>query len=137
MIHITRRVTFCAAHKLARENWSKEKNETIFGQCSNPNWHGHNFQLFVTIKGEINKDTGFLINLQDLNQLLEEKIIKKVDHKNINLDVDFMKDKLASIEVLIVEFWKQIDSPLKKLGAQLHSLRLLESENNSVEYFGN
>ena len=108
MIYITRRVTFCAAHKLAKENWSKEKNEKVFGKCANPNWHGHNFQLFVTIKGNINLETGFLINLRDLNKLLEEKITSKVDHKNINLDVPFMKNQLASIEILVIEFWNQI-----------------------------
>lgn len=137
MIYITRRVTFCAAHKLAKENWSKEKNEKVFGKCANPNWHGHNFQLFVTIKGNVNPETGFLINLRDLNKLLEEKITSKVDHKNINLDVPFMKNQLASIEILVIEFWNQIYNSIKALGAQLHSLKLVESENNSVEYFGN
>lgn len=136
MIFITRRERFNAAHKLYREDWSVEKNTDTFGKCANPNWHGHNYELFVTIKGEINPETGFVIDLKDLKKLIIANVIDPLDHKNINLDVDFMKGKLASTEILAVEIWKQLDQPLKQLGVALHSIKLYETENNFVEYFG-
>jgi 6-pyruvoyltetrahydropterin/6-carboxytetrahydropterin synthase len=136
MIFITRRERFNAAHKLYREDWSVEKNTDTFGKCANPNWHGHNYELFVTIKGEINPETGFVIDLKDLKKLIIAKVIDPLDHKNINLDVDFMKGKLASTEILAVEIWKQLEQPLKQLGVALHSIKLYETENNFVEYFG-
>jgi 6-pyruvoyltetrahydropterin/6-carboxytetrahydropterin synthase len=136
MIFITRRERFNAAHKLYREDWSVEKNTDTFGKCANPNWHGHNYELFVTIKGEINPETGFVIDLKDLKKLIIANVIDPLDHKNINLDVDFMKGKLASTEILAVEIWKQLEQPLKQLGVALHSIKLYETENNFVEYFG-
>ena len=101
MIHITRRERFCAAHMLRNANWDDKKNLEVFGKCSNPNWHGHNFELFVTVKGEVDPTTGFVINLKTLSQLIEEKVIQKLDHKNINLDVDFMAGKMASTEKIL------------------------------------
>ena len=136
MIFITRRERFNAAHKLYREDWSVEKNTDTFGKCANPNWHGHNYELFVTIKGEINPETGFVIDLKDLKKLIIANVIDPLDHKNINLDVDFMKGKLASTEILAVEIWNQLEQPLKQLGVDLHSIKLYETENNYVEYFG-
>jgi 6-pyruvoyltetrahydropterin/6-carboxytetrahydropterin synthase len=136
MIFITRRERFNAAHKLYREDWSVEKNTDTFGKCANPNWHGHNYELFVTIKGEINPETGFVIDLKDLKKLIIANVIDPLDHKNINLDVDFMKGKLASTEILAVEIWNQLEHPLKQLGVALHSIKLYETENNFVEYFG-
>ena len=136
MIFITRRERFNAAHKLYREDWSVEKNTDTFGKCANPNWHGHNYELFVTIKGEINPETGFVIDLKDLKKLIIAKVIDPLDHKNINLDVDFMKGKLASTEILAVEIWNQLELPIKQLGVALHSIKLYETENNYVEYFG-
>lgn len=136
MIYITRKEHFNAAHKLYREDWSKEKNEEVFGICANANWHGHNYDLYVTVKGEINEDTGFVIDLKDLKDIIITHVIDKVDHKNLNLDVDFMKGKMASTEILAIEFWKQLDSPIKEKGAQLHSIKLYETANNYVEYFG-
>lgn len=136
MIYITRKEHFNAAHKLYREDWSKEKNEEVFGICANANWHGHNYDLYVTVKGEINEDTGFVIDLKDLKDIIITHVIDKVDHKNLNLDVDFMKGKMASTEILAIEFWKQLDSPIREKGAQLHSIKLYETANNYVEYFG-
>jgi 6-pyruvoyltetrahydropterin/6-carboxytetrahydropterin synthase len=136
MIFITRRERFNAAHKLYREDWSVEKNTDTFGKCANPNWHGHNYELFVTIKGEINPETGFVIDLKDLKKLIIANVIDPLDHKNINLDVDFMKGKLASTEILAVEIWNQLEQPLKQLGVALDSIKLYETENNYVEYFG-
>lgn len=137
MVYITRRERFNAAHKLYNENWSVEKNEEVFGKCANANWHGHNFELIVTVKGEVNPDTGFVMNLKDLSQIIKDAVIEKVDHKNLNLDVDFMKDKFASTEVLVIEFWKILAPLIKAEGAELHYLKLVETENNYVEYYGN
>jgi 6-pyruvoyltetrahydropterin/6-carboxytetrahydropterin synthase len=136
MLTLTRRERFNAAHKLYREDWSEAKNEEVFGKCANHNWHGHNFELFVTVRGEINEDTGFIVDLKDLSDLLKEKVIEPLDHKNINLDVPFMKGKMASTEVLAMEIWKQIASDIENLGAELHCIKLVETENNYVEYFG-
>ena len=136
MIFITRRERFNAAHKLYREDWSVEKNTDTFGKCANPNWHGHNYELFVTIKGGINPETGFVIDLKDLKKIIIANVIDPLDHKNINLDVDFMKGKLASTEILALEIWNQLELPIKQLGVALHSIKLFETENNYVEYFG-
>jgi len=136
MVYITRKETFSAAHKLTRPDWSESKNAETFGKCANPNWHGHNYQLTVTVKGDINPDTGFVINLSDIGKIIREKIIDKVDHKNLNLDVDFMKGKLASTEVLAVEIWNQVEKPINALGCKLHCVKIQETEKNYVEYFG-
>lgn len=136
MIYITRKEHFNAAHKLFKEEWSAEKNQAVFGKCSNPNWHGHNYDLFVTVKGEINPETGFVIDLKFLRDIINTEVIDKLDHKNINLDVDFMKGKMASTEVLAKEIWNQLVGAINKEGAILHSVKLFETENNFVEYFG-
>jgi 6-pyruvoyltetrahydropterin/6-carboxytetrahydropterin synthase len=136
MIQITRRERFNAAHRLFRSDYSDEMNLKIFGKCSNPNWHGHNYELFVTVKGEINPETGFLINLKDLSSIINKKVIDKLDHKNINLEVDFMKGKLASTENLAKAIWEELQLPVNALGAELHSIKLYETENNFVEYIG-
>ena len=136
MIHITRRELFCAAHMLRNENWDDKKNLEVFGKCSNPNWHGHNFELCVTVKGEVNPLTGFVINLKDLSNLIEKKVIQKIDHKNINLDVDFMAGKMASTEVLAIAIWEQLEAGVLELGGVLHCVKLQETENNFVEYYG-
>ena len=136
MIYISRRERFNAAHRLFRPDFSDEKNMEVFGKCSNPNWHGHNYELFVTVKGNINPETGFLINLKDLSKIVNENVIDKLDHKNINLEVDFMQGKLASTENLAKAIWDEIELPIKNLGAALHSIKLFETENNFVEYFG-
>ena len=136
MIHITRRERFNAAHKLFREEWSDEQNLEIFGKCSNPNWHGHNYELFVTIKGEINPETGFVIDLKELKRIITVYVTDVLDHKNINLDVNFMKGKMASTEVLAVAIFDVLEPHVQKEGAILHSIKLYETENNFLEYFG-
>ena len=136
MIHITRRERFNAAHKLFREEWSDEQNLEIFGKCSNPNWHGHNYELFVTIKGEINPETGFVIDLKELKRIITVYVTDVLDHKNINLDVNFMKGKMASTEVLAVAIFDVLEPHVQKEGAILHSIKLYETETNFVEYFG-
>jgi len=136
MIYITRRERFNAAHRLFKEEYSDEKNLEVFGKCSNPNWHGHNYELFVTVKGEVNPETGFLINLKMLSQIILEYVIEKIDHKNINIEVDFMKNKMASTENLTIGIWEQLEKEITGLGVTLHSVKIYESENNIVEYFG-
>jgi len=136
MIYITRRERFCAAHKLFREEWSPEQNEAVFGKCSNPNWHGHNYELFVTVKGEIDPETGFLIDLKRMKRLIVANIVDKLDHRNVNLDVDFMQGKQASTEVLAMEIFRVLKTVFEKEGVQLHGVKLRETENNYVEYFG-
>lgn len=137
MVFVTRRERFNAAHKLYREDWSEEENLRVFGKCSNPNWHGHNYELYVTIKGEPDKMTGLVFDLKQLSDIVKQKVTDKLDHKNLNLDVDFMKGKMPSTEILAVAIWNEI-SPLIKAGnSQLHCVRIQETENNFVEYFGN
>ncbi|MFA6945238.1 MAG: 6-carboxytetrahydropterin synthase [Pedobacter sp.] len=136
MIYITRRERFNAAHKLYREDWSDEQNQEIFGKCSNPNWHGHNYELFVTVKGEINPETGFVIDLKELKNIITVYVTRELDHKNINLDVGFMKGKMASTEVLAVTIFERLKPHIEAQGAILHAVKLCETENNYVEYFG-
>jgi len=136
MVFITRKETFSAAHRLSRSNWNDAKNSEVFGKCANPNWHGHNYQLTVTVKGEMNPETGFVANLSEIGKILKTKVIDKVDHRNLNLDVDFMKDKLPSTEVLAMEIWNQVEAPINALGCRLHCVKIQETEKNYVEYFG-
>ena len=135
MVYLTRIEHFNAAHKLYNPNWSKEKNEEVFGRCANENWHGHNFELYVTIKGEPDPDTGFIYDAKKLGALINEKVVEKLDHRNLNVDVDFMKDKMCSIENLVVEIWKQLEPHLPH-PVRLHCLKLIETSKIYVEYFG-
>lgn len=136
IVYVTRRERFNAAHKLANPEWDNATNLEVFGKCANPNWHGHNYDLYVTVKGAPQAQTGFCIDLKFLSQLIKTKIIDKVDHKNLNLDVDFMSGIMASTENLAIAIWEQIEEPIKAEGCELHSVKLFETENNSVEYFG-
>ena len=136
MVYITRREHFNAAHRLFRPDYSDEKNKDIFGKCSNPNWHGHNYTLWVTVKGELNPETGFVADLRSLSELVRERILDKLDHKNINLEVDFMQGKLASTENLAIAIWNELSKSISEIGAQLHCVKIEETENNSVEYYG-
>lgn len=136
MIHITRRERFSSAHRLFVPSWSEEENDAFFGACNNPNWHGHNYELFVTIKGEVDRETGVLVNLKDLSRLLKNQIIDKMDHKNLNVEVDFLKGCVTSAEMIAIKIWEELENPVKELGAELHKIKLIETENNFVEYFG-
>lgn len=135
-VYITRRETFNAAHKLWREEWSEEKNFEVFGRCSNKNWHGHNFTIYVTVKGIPNEDTGFVINLKDLSEIIKQEVIEPLDHKNLNLDVPFLKGMLASTENIVIQIWDRMIVPIKKAGGELVKIKLVETENNFVEYYG-
>ena len=137
IIFVTRRETFNAAHRMYREDWSAEQNEIIFGKCANPNWHGHNYTLFVTVRGEVSDDTGYLIDLKLLKIIIQDQVIEKLDHKNLNLDVDFMRGKMATTELLCIGIFNQLKAPIENNnGVFLHSVKLYETENNSAEYFG-
>ena len=136
MIYIERKERFSAAHQLYNPNWSEEKNREVFGKCSNKNFHGHNYTLTVTIKGEINPDTGFVMNLVDLKDIIKRNVTEKLDHSNLNHDVDFMEGKFSSTEVLAVEIWNILKPMIAEHGAELHKVRLDETINNAVEYFG-
>jgi 6-pyruvoyltetrahydropterin/6-carboxytetrahydropterin synthase len=135
MFYLTRREHFNAAHKLFNPNWSNEKNLLVFGGCANPNWHGHNYILFVTIKGEVNTETGYVINMKDVSKLIKEVIIEKVDHKNLNLDVDFLQGIVPSTENFAKAIWDELKPKLQS--CKLHCIKLQETENIYVEYFGN
>lgn len=139
MIYITKQVHFCAAHQLYNPDWSKEMNEEIYGPCANENWHGHNFDLFVTIKGEPDRESGFVMNFKMLKDILQDEILEKVDHKNLNTDVPFMKGKRTSCENLVTEFWKILNPIIFQKSykrAHLHSLKLYETSTSFAEYYG-
>jgi len=135
-IYITRRETFNAAHKLWRPEWSEEKNEEVFGKCANKNWHGHNFQLYVTVKGIPDPDTGFVINLKTLSLIVKEKVVEALDHKNLNLDVPYLQGIMASTENIAIVIWDLIEEDIRLNGGELAKIKLIETENNFVEYFG-
>jgi 6-pyruvoyltetrahydropterin/6-carboxytetrahydropterin synthase len=136
MVYVTRKERFSAAHRLFRPEFSDEENLRIFGKCSNPNWHGHNYTLFVTVKGEVDDKTGFVMDLKTLSRIINERVIELLDHRNINTEVPFMKGRLASTENLAVEIWNQLFEDIRSQGVLLHSVKLEETENNIAEYFG-
>ena len=136
MIYLTRKERFNAAHRLFLPGYSDEENLRVFGKCSNPNWHGHNYTLFVTVKGEIDPRTGLVIDLKKLSMIIHKKVIDIIDHKNINLEVPFMSGKLASTENLAIGIWNELFDEISQQGALLHCVKLEETENNMVEYFG-
>ena len=136
MVYLTRVEHFNAAHKLYNPSWSKEKNDEVFGMCANENWHGHNYELFVTVKGEPDKDTGFLYDAKKLSNLIKKNVTEKLDHKNLNVDVDFMTGQMCSTENLVVAIWQQLKPNLPKQ-IQLHCIKLYETPRIFVEYFGN
>lgn len=136
MIYLTRRERFSAAHRMFREDWSDEVNSRVFGKCSNPNWHGHNYILWVTVKGEMSEDHGFVMNIDTLKRIILDKVISKLDHKNINMEVDFMKGKIATTENLAVAIWNELIPEIEKDGIFLHCVRIQETENNTIEYYG-
>lgn len=135
MVYLTRSEHFNAAHKLYNSAWTYEKNEEVFGKCANENWHGHNYELLVTIKGDPDPETGFIYDVKKLSLLIREHVIEKVDHRNLNVDVEFMKDKMCSTENLAIGIWEQL-TPHLPTGVQLHCIKLYETQRIYVEYFG-
>lgn len=135
MIYITRKEHFNAAHKLYNPAWSEEQNNTTFGKCANKNWHGHNYELFVTVKGEINPDTGFVVNLKTLSTVIRTDVTEILDHKNLNMDVKGMPI-MPSTENVAIFIWNILAPKIKEMGAELHCIKLYETDSNYVEYFG-
>ena len=136
MVYIIRREHFSAAHRLFLQEYTDEENFEVFGKCSNPNWHGHNYTLFVTIKGEADPKTGLVIHLRHVSRLIENKILNKVDHKNLNLEVEFLQGKVPTSENVAIGIWNELEGDIRKLGGALHCIRLEQSENNIIEYYG-
>ena len=135
MVYLTRIEHFNAAHKLYNNEWSREKNEEVFGKCANENWHGHNYELYVTIKGEPHPETGFLFDVKKLSVIINQSVIEKLDHKNLNMDVEFMKGKMCSTENLAKGIWQELTKALP-IEVKLHGLKLYETPRIYVEYFG-
>lgn len=137
MVYLTRVERFNAAHKLWVAEWSAEKNIEVFGKCSNKNWHGHNYQLFVTVKGQPHPQTGFIMDAKKLGKLIKDVVTEKLDHSNLNLDVDFIPKHLQpTTENLVILIWQQLEQAIKEEGAQLHCVKLVETETIFAEYYG-
>lgn len=135
VIYLTRRETFNAAHRLYNDYWSQEQNDNVFGKCANKNWHGHNYILFVTVKGNPNPDTGFIVNVKELSALIKEKVVDRLDHTNLNLDVDFIPKAIhPTTENLVKIIWEQLEPFITE--CKLHSIKLYETENIYAEYLG-
>jgi len=135
-VTVIRRERFNAAHRLFNPNWDDSKNEATFGKCSNKNWHGHNYNLFVTVSGPVDEDTGYVIDLKILSDLIKKKITDKLDHKNLNLEVDFLKNTITTAENIAIKIYEELEDDIKNLGCKLVKVKLDETENNYVEYYG-
>ena len=133
-MYITRREVFSASHRLWNSNLSEEQNIELFDKCANPNGHGHNFVLEVTVRGDIKNESGYVVDLKKLKNVIREEIISKVDHKHLNYDVDFLKDKIPTAENIVRAFWQVLETKISE--ARLSAIRLHETENNMVEYRG-
>jgi 6-pyruvoyltetrahydropterin/6-carboxytetrahydropterin synthase len=134
-VSVTRRLHFSSAHKLGRDDWSRAKNEEVFGLCASENWHGHNYEIDVTVSGEVVEETGFVYDLKHLRQLVEELVIRDVDHRNLNVDVQWMSGINPTTENLIVAIWQRLDGRLPG-SVKLERLVLWETPRNYVEYDG-
>ena len=134
-VRVTRRLHFAAAHRLSRAEWTPEHNRAVFGLCANENWHGHNYELDVTVEGEVDPQTGFVLDLKDLRLLVEKSVIEDLDHRNLNIDVPWLADIIPTTENLVVAIWNRIVGGLPA-GVALHRLVLWETPRNYVEYQG-
>ena len=133
-VYITRQVHFNAAHRLHNPAKSQAWNEKQYGLCTNPHWHGHNYVLEVTVKGQPDPDTGYIMDLGELKRILQRAILDKCDHRNLNDEVPFLRGIIASTENLVIAFWEQIE-PLLPAG-KLHCVKLYETPRNYAEYYG-
>ena len=133
-ITICRKSHFNSAHKLYNKTWSKEKNLKVFGKCSYENFHGHNYELIVKLYGEINEDTGMLMDLSDLKKIIKDEVEEKLDHKNLNLDIDYFKDKITSTENLAIYIWNSLKDAIN-IECKL-TVVLFETPRNFVEFSG-
>ncbi|MET0636398.1 MAG: 6-carboxytetrahydropterin synthase [Chitinophagaceae bacterium] len=135
MVYLTRVEHFNAAHRLFNPAWDEAKNEEVFGKCANQNWHGHNYELLVTVKGNPDPDTGFVFDVKRLSNIIKDQVVEQLDHRNLNEDVAFMKGKMCSTENLAIAIWNELNPHLPGV-IKLHSIRLYETPRIFVEYFG-
>lgn len=133
-VYLTRRETFAAAHRLFKPELTDEENIKLFGKCSNPNWHGHNYTLEVSVLGSVDPNTGFVLDIKNLKEIIIENVISKVDHKNLNIDTEFMKGIIPTSENITIAIWNQLENKIP--GGILYSVKLYETENNYFEYKG-
>ena len=133
-VTVTRRLHFNAAHRVHNPALSEAENKALFGKCNNPNWHGHNYTLDVSVTGEVDERTGYVIDLGALKRIVEREVIDKVDHKNFNLEVDFMRGVIPTTENIVVAIWRVLAPAIAP--ARLTRLVLWETPNNYVEYDG-
>jgi 6-pyruvoyltetrahydropterin/6-carboxytetrahydropterin synthase len=134
-VQVSRKLHFSAAHMLARRDWSPERNLEVFGPCANPNGHGHNYDLEVTVSGEIEPETGFVLDLKRLSALVEQHVVRDLDHKNINVEVAWMREINPTTENLVVAIWRRLE-PVLPAGIRLERIVLWETARNHVEYTG-
>ncbi|MEM6325617.1 MAG: 6-carboxytetrahydropterin synthase [Bacteroidota bacterium] len=134
LVYVTRKARFNAAHRLHNPDRPDDWNRETFGKCNSPNWHGHNYELDVTVAGEPDPDTGFVVDLAKLKRIIEDRVVEPLDHKNLNLDVPFLDGKRTSTEVLAVAIWEQLVDHIPS--GRLHEIHLRETHNNSVVYRG-
>ena len=133
-VTVTRRLHFSAAHRVHNPAMSDEENRRVFGKCNNPNWHGHNYILDVSVKGSLDEKTGYVLDLSRVKDIVEQHVVSKVDHRNLNLEVDFLREVIPTSENIIVAFWRVLEPALRP--ARLSRLVLWETVNNYVEYDG-
>lgn len=135
VVKATRRVHFSAAHRLYKPDWSDARNAEVFGDCSNPNWHGHNYELDVTVEGAVDPETGFVMDLKELKALLESRVVGDLDHKNLNVEVSWLEGINPTTENLVVAVWDRLVDAMPE-GVRLARIVLHETPRNSVEYTG-
>lgn len=133
-VTVTRRLMFNAAHRVHNPALSDAENNALFGKCNNPNWHGHNYTLDVSVTGPVDERTGYVIDLGRLKRIVQAEVIEKADHKNFNLEVDFMRGVIPTTENIIVAMWRVLAPAIAP--ATLTRLVLWETPNNYVEYDG-
>jgi 6-pyruvoyltetrahydropterin/6-carboxytetrahydropterin synthase len=136
LMHVIRRERFSAAHRMGRPDWSQERNAEVYGKCANANWHGHNYVLWVNVKGRPDPETSYVVDLGVLSTVIKEHVIDHLDHRNLDLDVPWLKGRVTSTETLTVAIWERLVEPIRALGVELYSVRVEETENNHVEYHG-
>lgn len=134
MTYVTRREHFSAGHRLHNPAWDEERNRAVFGKCNNPTGHGHNYYLEVTVAGEIDPETGYVVDLKELKDVITEHVIRKVDHRNLNTDVDFLRGVNPTAENIAAGIWKQLVDRIPQ--GRLYQVRLYETEKNIVDYRG-
>lgn len=134
-VRVTRKVHFSAAHRLHRSDWSSDRNREVFGDCAHPNWHGHNYELLVTVDGEVDPETGYVLDLKRMKELVQDRVVADLDHRNLNLDVPWLKGLNPTTENVVVAIWRRLE-PVLPEGIRLERLVLRETPHNEAEYSG-